>query len=67
MADGGQKGSKIASGGPIGDGKDRPDSGTFECKKVSVKKGQLIRLVIHPRKWWGSDLTRIDSFRVEKK
>jgi hypothetical protein len=67
IADGGKPVRKIGSGGPIGDGGDRPDGGKFEYRKVSVKKGQLIRLVIHPRKWWGSDLTRIDSFRIEKK
>ncbi|MBM3982226.1 MAG: hypothetical protein FJ304_18565 [Planctomycetes bacterium] len=64
-ADGGKPVKKIGSGGPVGDGNGRPDSDTFAFTAVELKKGQLVRLVIHPRKWWGSDLTRIDSFKIE--
>jgi hypothetical protein len=56
---------KIGKGGPFGDGNGRPDSDKFAFKAVQVEQGQLIRLVIHPRQWWGSDMTRIDSFRIE--
>lgn len=65
IAQGGALVRKIGSGGPIGDGKGRPDSGTFRHSGIEAKKGQLVRLVIHPRKWWGSDMTRIDSFKIE--
>jgi len=65
LTDGGTAGKRLAKGGPIGDGSDRPDSGKFEALKVEAKKGQLIRVVVHPRKWWGSDLTRIDEFKIE--
>lgn len=33
---------------------------------VEAKKGQLIRLAIDPNKWWGGDMTWIESFRIEK-
>ena len=49
----------------VGDGGGRPDSDTFEFQGVPLKKGQLVRLVIHPNRWAPSDLTRIDSFKVE--
>ncbi len=65
LAEGGKPIKKLASGGPFGDGNGRPDNDKFVCKKVTAKKGQLIRLVINPRKWWGSDLTRIDEFKIE--
>ena len=63
-ADGG-KGKEVAKGGPLGDGKGRPDSDKFTLPNVKLAKGQLLRLVIHPNKWWGQDLTRIDSFRID--
>lgn len=49
----------------IGDGRGRPDSGKFNFEAVELKKGQLVRLVIHPNKWVLTDLTRIDSFKIE--
>lgn len=64
VASAGKRGRLIAKGGPIGDGKGRPDHGKFQANNVKVQKGELIRLVIHPNRWWGQDLTRIDSFRV---
>ncbi|MBA4063610.1 MAG: hypothetical protein C0501_07835 [Isosphaera sp.] len=64
LADDARPGKKLTSGGPIGDGNGRPDCGTFEAKGVEAKKGQLVRLAIRPRAWWGTDLTRIDAFRV---
>lgn len=63
-ADGGKAGKKIGSGGPVGDGNGRPDSAKFSYPGVALKRGQLVRLVIHPRTWWGSDLTRVDAFRI---
>ncbi|MCE9547338.1 MAG: hypothetical protein K8T25_17840 [Planctomycetia bacterium] len=57
---------QIGKGGPVGDGDGRPDSEKFEYKSIELKKGQLVRLVIHPRAWWGSDLTGIDHFKIEK-
>ena len=64
LADDGKPGKTIGRGGPFGDGNGRPDSVTFQHRNVAAAKGQLIRLEIHPRKWWGSDMTRIDSFRI---
>jgi hypothetical protein len=49
----------------IGDGRGRPDSGTFKFDAVDLKHGQLVRLVIHPNRWMPTDLTRIDSFKIE--
>ena len=49
----------VGTGGPIGD-KVGPDSGTLSLPKVAVKKGQLVRLVIDPNKWWGTDMTRVE-------
>ena len=49
----------------IGDSRDRPDSGTFKLDDVELKQGQLVRLVIHPNRWVLTDLTRIDSFKIE--
>lgn len=56
----------LGKGGPFGDGGGRPAGGTIELQDVEAKKGQLIRLVIHPGNWWGSDMTKIDGFKVEK-
>lgn len=55
----------LAKGGALGDGQGRPDSADFKTEKVSLNKGDLVRLVIHPNKNWGTDLTRIDSFKIE--
>jgi len=63
-AQAGEKGRELGKGGPIGDGHGRPDKAEFTIKSIALKKGELIRLVIHPNKWWGRDLTRIDSFKV---
>lgn len=52
-------------GGPIGDGQGRPESATFRVANVRLEAGDRIRLVIHPNRWWGADLTRIDRFSVE--
>jgi len=49
----------------IGDSRNRPDSGTFKFDGVELKQGQLVRLVIHPNRWMPTDLTRIDSFKIE--
>ncbi len=64
FADEGKPIKLIARGGPFGDGNGRPDSVNFQALNVAAKKGQLIRLEIQPRQWWGSDLTRIDAFRI---
>jgi hypothetical protein len=65
VADGGKKGELIKKGDPIGDGGGRPDSAEFKAEKVSVEQGKLLRLVIHPNKWWGSDMTRVE-LRIER-
>ena len=57
---------ELAKGGPIGDGHGRPDSAEFRSRKTALAKGHVVRLTIHPNKWWGQDLTRIDSLRIEK-
>lgn len=59
------KAVELKKGGPVGDGGGRPDSATFQTRATKMRKGYLIRLVIHPNKWWGRDLTRIDAFRIE--
>ena len=55
----------IGTGGPLGDGHGRPESEEFKFDNVELRKGHLIRLVIHPGKWWGSDMTAIDGFVIE--
>jgi hypothetical protein len=58
---------KLGQGKPVGDGHGRPESDKFNFPDVKLSKGQLVRLVIHPNKWWGQDLTRIDQFKIEPK
>ncbi len=60
------KTAELMKGEPFGDGHGRPDSARFKSKKIKLRNGYLVRLVIHPNKWWGQDLTRIDFFRIEK-
>ncbi len=43
-----------------------PNSQEFSFPKVALKKGQLLRLVIDPNKWWGTDMTRIDDFKIKR-
>lgn len=43
-----------------------PKSAELKIEKVALKKGQLVRLVIDPNKWWGGDMTRIDTFTIER-
>ncbi len=50
----------------VSDGGGRADGGDVDVKEIEVKKGQLIRFVIHPRGWWGSDLTAIENLKIEK-
>lgn len=64
LASGGAAGKRIGGGGPIGDGGGRPESAEFALPGVKAKKGELVRLVIAPRKHWGSDLTRVGAFKV---
>ena len=66
IADGGKRVQQLGQGKPIGDGHGRPDSGKFEVDDAVLRKGQLLRLVIHPNKWWGQDLTRIDALRIDQ-
>ena len=58
------KGKELGRGQPIGD-TNAKDSTTFKIEKAALKKGELVRFVIDPNKWWGTDMTRIDSFKVE--
>ena len=66
IAEAGNKVKDVAKGGPYGDGDGRADGGDVDVKVVEAKKGQLIRLVISPRNWWGSDLTAIENLKIEK-
>lgn len=61
-----RKGKVLGKGGPVGDGHGRPDDDEFRIEKAEFEKGEFIRFVIHPNKWWGQDLTRIDQFRIER-
>ena len=65
VADGGQRGKLIKKGKPLGDGHGRPDSARFKAENVSIRRGKLLRLVIHPNNWWGSDMTRVE-LRIER-
>lgn len=60
----GAKATLLKSGGPVGDGKG-PESAAFDIPGTALNPGDLVRLVIHPNRWWGTDLTRIDSFKIE--
>ena len=53
----------VGKGGPIGD-KVGPDSQAFSFRNIVLKKGELLRLVIDPNKWWGTDMTRIENFTI---
>ena len=53
----------VGKGGPVGD-KVGPDSQAFAFKNVPVRKGELVRLVIDPNKWWGTDMTRVDALKI---
>ena len=55
----------VGRGGPVGD-KVGPDSQEFSFHKVLLKKGELLRFVVDPNKWWGSDLTRIDGLKIKR-
>jgi len=55
----------LGKNGPVGD-KIGPDTAKFAYKNIGLKKGELIRLVIDPNKWWGTDLTRIDFFKIKR-
>ncbi|MHC4984087.1 MAG: alpha/beta hydrolase, partial [Planctomycetota bacterium] len=52
-------------GGPVGDGVG-PESQEFKLENVALKKGELIRFVIDPNGHWGTDLTRVDYFRIKR-
>ena len=58
-------GKELGRGQPIGDTNEK-DATTFSIEKASLKKGELVRFVIDPNRWWGTDMTRIDSFKVQK-
>lgn len=55
---------ELAKGGPLGDGRQDPKNGTFKAARTIFPKDTLVRLIIHPNKWWGQDLTLIESFKV---
>lgn len=61
----GGKGAEIAAGGPFGDGGGRPDSTEIKAGPFDVRQGQTVRFVIHPKKWWGSDLTKVE-LKIER-
>ena len=60
------KTAEVSRGEPVGDGHGRPDSDTYVSPPQILSKGVVVRLVIHPNKWWGQDLTRIDRFVVRR-
>jgi hypothetical protein len=57
------KATKVLASGKVGDDVG-PPSVKFDAKKVALKKGQLIRLVIDPNKSWAADMTRIEGFKI---
>jgi len=57
---------QLGKGGPFGDGAGREVGGKIEIADVEAKKGQMVRLVIHPGRWWGSDMTKISGLKIEK-
>lgn len=65
IVEAGKAARQVGKGGPLGDGHGRPDRDRFHIQAVELKKGQLVRLCVHPRKWWGTDLTRIEAFCIE--
>ncbi|MHC4982754.1 MAG: endonuclease/exonuclease/phosphatase family protein, partial [Planctomycetota bacterium] len=58
------KGKVLGKGGPIGD-KAELKSAEFKIENACLEKGELVRFVIDPNNWWGSDMTRIDYFKIE--
>jgi alpha-L-fucosidase 2 len=65
VATGGNAGREIARGGPIGDARGRLDSGEVRAEAFRVKQGECIRFVVHPNKWWGSDMTKVE-LKIER-
>ncbi len=55
----------IGTGGPIGDDVG-PNATQFGLRNVALQQGDLLRLVIDPGRWWGTDLTRIDYHKIER-
>ncbi|MCG8583589.1 MAG: hypothetical protein MI757_02635 [Pirellulales bacterium] len=66
VAKGGSPGKVVGKGGPVGDGKGRPDSVEVKIDHVEVAEGELIRVTIDPIKWWGSNLTKIEGLKIER-
>lgn len=67
VAEAGKSYTLLKQGGPVGDG--NPQNGNsmeFKIENVKIGGGRHVRLVIHPNAWWGGDMTRIDSFKIEK-
>ena len=63
-ATGGARGKELtrtkAFGDQDGKTKKRPVSVEFKVNQVTLKAGESIRVVAHPRKWWGSDMTKME-------
>lgn len=55
----------VAKGGPIGDAVG-PEAAQFTVRNVALTQGDLLRFVIDPGRWWGTDLTRIDYLKIER-
>ncbi len=62
---GGAAGRVLSRGGPIGD-RLGPESQRITIRAVQLNQGDLVRLVIDPGRWWGTDETRIDSFHIRR-
>jgi len=67
VAEPGKSYALLKQGGPVGDGNDQNgNSMEFKIENVKIGGGRHVRLVIHPNAWWGGDMTRVDSFKIEK-
>jgi hypothetical protein len=61
----GSAGRMLGRGGPFGDGRG-PASVDLKFEKADLKAGEMVFLIVHPGKWWGADLTVVDSLRIER-
>jgi hypothetical protein len=69
QADDGRKVGKILhTSEPFGDkhGGGKKNSVEFKVGNVKLTKGELVRLTIMPGRTWGTDKTKIDSFKIER-
>jgi hypothetical protein len=61
------KGQVLLKTKPFGDKKNgQPDSREIKIENVKLTEGKLLRFAVHPRRWWGSDRTRVDGIKIER-